>query len=49
VIYELIGRVVVQALKLRYGREIRIAAAAATGLTALAIGAYLATREGEDA
>jgi hypothetical protein len=49
VIYKLIGRLVVQALKLRYQREIRIAAAAGAGLTALAIGAYLATRDGEDA
>lgn len=43
-IYELIGRLVVQALKLRYGREIRIAAGAGVALTALGIGAYLATR-----
>jgi hypothetical protein len=47
VIYELIGRLVVQALKLRYGREIRIAAGAGVVLAALGIGAYLATR-GED-
>jgi hypothetical protein len=46
-IYELIGRVVVQALKLRYGREIRIAAGAGLVLTALGIGAYLASRSGE--
>jgi hypothetical protein len=46
-IYELIGRVVVQALKLRYGREIRIAAGAGVALAALGIGAYIATR-GED-
>jgi hypothetical protein len=48
VIYELIGRIVVQALKLRYGREIRIAAGAGLALAALGIGAYLATREGEE-
>jgi hypothetical protein len=47
-IYELIGRVVVQALKLRYGREIRIAAGAGLALAALGIGAYLATREGDE-
>jgi hypothetical protein len=44
VIYELIGRLVVQALKLRYGRELRIAAGAAVALAALGVGAYLATR-----
>jgi hypothetical protein len=48
VIYELIGRLVVQAIKVRYGREIRIAAGAALALAALGIGAYIATREGED-
>jgi hypothetical protein len=47
VIYELIGRLVVQALKLRYGREIRIATGAGVALVALGVGAYLATR-GED-
>jgi hypothetical protein len=47
-IYELIGRVVVQALKLRYGREIRIAAGAGLALAALGLGAYLATREGDE-
>ena len=44
-IYELIGRLVVQALKLRYGREIRIAAGAGAVLAVLGIGAYIATRE----
>jgi hypothetical protein len=48
VIYELIGRLVVQALKLRYGRQIRIAAGAGLALAALGIGAYLATREGQE-
>jgi hypothetical protein len=47
VIYELIGRLVVQAIKLQYGREIRIAAGAGLALAALGLGAYLATR-GED-
>jgi hypothetical protein len=50
VIYEWIGRLVVQALKLRYGREIRIAAGAGAALAVLGIGAYLATRnDGEEA
>jgi hypothetical protein len=48
VIYELIGRTVVQALKLRYGREIRIAAGAGLVLTVLGVGAYLASRAGEE-
>jgi hypothetical protein len=48
VIYELIGRIVVQAIRMRYGREIRIAAGAGLALAALGIGAYLATREGEE-
>jgi hypothetical protein len=48
VIYELIGRVVVQALKLRYGREIRIAAGAGVALAALGVGAYIATRAGDE-
>ena len=47
-IYELIGRLVVQALKLRYGREIRIVAGASVALAALGIGAYLATRGDDD-
>ncbi|HEY6670897.1 MAG TPA: hypothetical protein VIZ91_00200 [Solirubrobacterales bacterium] len=46
-IYEWIGRIVVQAIKLRYGREVRIAAGAGLALAALGIGAYLATREGD--
>jgi hypothetical protein len=48
VIYELIGRLVVQALKLRYGRQVRIAAGASLALAVLGIGAYIATREDED-
>jgi hypothetical protein len=48
VIYKLIGRLVVQALKLRYGREIRIAAGAAVALAGLGIGAYLAAREDDE-
>ena len=47
-IYELIGRIVVQAIRVRYGREIRIAAGAGLALAALGVGAYLATREDAD-
>ena len=47
-IYELIGRTVVQALKLRYGRELRIAAGAGLVLTVLGVGAYIASRGGEE-
>lgn len=47
-IYKLIGRIVVQALKMRYGREVRIAAGAGVALAALGIGAYLATREDDE-
>ena len=46
--YELIGRLVVQALKLRYGRQVRIAAGASVALAVLGIGAYFATRQNED-
>jgi hypothetical protein len=48
VIYRLIGRIVVQAIRMRYGREIRIAAGAGVVLAALGIGAYLATREDDE-
>ncbi len=41
-IYELIGRLVVQAIWLRYGRQIRIAAG--LGLAALLVGGYLAAK-----
>ena len=33
---------------MRYGREIRIAAGAAAALAVLGVGAYLATREGDE-
>ena len=46
-IYELIGRVVVSAIRMRYSREIRMAAGAGLVLTALGVGAYLASR-GDD-
>jgi hypothetical protein len=48
VIYELIGRIVVGFVRWRYGREIRIAAGASLVLTALGIGAYLASRGGQE-
>ena len=41
-IYELIGRLAVQALWLRYGRQLRIAGA--VGLGVLLLGGYLAAR-----
>jgi hypothetical protein len=47
-IYQLIGRIVVQAIRMRYGREIRIAAGAGLILTALGVGAYLASRGGDE-
>ena len=47
-IYELIGRMVVGFIRRCYGREIRIAAGAGLVLTALGVGAYLASRGGED-
>jgi hypothetical protein len=46
--YELIGRTVVRLLWRVYGREIRIAAGAGVALTALGVGAYLASRGDED-
>ena len=46
--YEFIGRLVVQALKVRYGRQLRIAAGASVALAVLGVGAYIATRQNED-
>jgi hypothetical protein len=48
VIYELIGRMVVGFIRWRYGRELRIAAGAGVALTALGVGAYLASRSGDE-
>ncbi len=45
-IYQFIGRAVVGFLWRAYGREIRIAAGAGLVLTALGVGAYLASRNG---
>jgi hypothetical protein len=46
VIYEWIGRMIVAGIRLRYGREIRIAAGAGLILTALGVAAYIASRGG---
>jgi hypothetical protein len=46
-IYELIGRIVVEFVRRRYRREIRTVAVVGVGASALAIGAYIATR-GDD-
>jgi len=43
-VYELIGRFVVALVWRTYGRQIQTAAAVGAGVTALAIGAYLASR-----
>jgi hypothetical protein len=48
VIYELIGRLVVKAVWLMYGRQIRIAAGTGAVLTALGVAAYLASRNGAE-
>ena len=48
-IYELIGRIVVGLVRWRYGRQIQIAGVAAVFLTALGVGAYLATRDDAEA
>ena len=47
-IYELIGRMVVGFIRWRYGRELRIAAGAGVALTVLGVGAYLASRDGDE-
>jgi hypothetical protein len=47
-IYEMIGRLVVALVWRRYGRQIQTAAAVGAGVTAVAIGAYLATREEDE-
>jgi len=46
VIYEWIGRIVVGAIKYRFGREFRIATGAGIALTALGVAAYLVSRNG---
>ena len=46
-IYELIGRIVVEFVRRRYGHQIRTAAAVSAGVAAVAIGAYVATRDSD--
>jgi len=48
IIYEAIGRLVVEFVRRRYQRELRVAAAVGVAASALAIGAYIATRDEED-
>ncbi len=47
-VYELIGRLVVQAIWVRYRRELQTAAVVGAGLAAIAAVAYVATRGEED-
>lgn len=47
-IYELIGRIVVEFIRRRYQRELRAAAAIGLAASALAVGAYIATRQDDD-
>ena len=44
-IYEAIGRLVVEFVRRRYQRELRVAAGVGVAATALAVGAYIATRD----
>ena len=46
-IYELVGRLVIGALRWRYGRQLRMAAGAGAVLAGVGIAAYLATRDEE--
>lgn len=48
-IYELVGRIVVEAVRLRYRSEIRTAAIGVGIAAVAAIGAYAATRDSEEA
>lgn len=49
-LYEAIGRIVVEFVRRRYRQEIRVAAAASVvGVAALAVAAYVATRDEESA
>jgi hypothetical protein len=47
-IYELIGRIVVEFVRRRYGQQIRTAAAVAAAVAALAAVAYVATRDDDE-
>jgi hypothetical protein len=46
--YELIGRIVVGLIRWRFERELRIAAFAGVALTAIGVGAYIASRQGDE-
>jgi hypothetical protein len=48
IIYEAIGRLVVEFVRRRYQRELRTAAAVGVAATVVALGAYIATRDSED-
>jgi hypothetical protein len=48
IIYEAIGRLVVEFVRRRYQRELRVAAGVGVAASALAVGAYIATRDTED-
>jgi hypothetical protein len=48
IIYEAIGRLVVEFVRRRYHRELRAAAAVGVAASALAVGAYIATRDTEE-
>jgi hypothetical protein len=48
VIYELIGRLVVEFVRRRYRSQIRAAAAAGAALAVIGVGAYLAASRDED-
>lgn len=48
VIYELIGRLVVEFVRRRYRTQLRAAAAAGAALAVLGVGAYLAASGSED-
>jgi hypothetical protein len=48
-IYELVGRIVVEAVRLRYRSEIRTAAIGVGIAAVAAIGAYAASRDSEEA
>jgi hypothetical protein len=48
VIYELIGRLVVEFVRRRYRTQIRAAAAAGVALAVIGAGAYLASRDEDE-
>lgn len=47
-IYEGIGRLVVELVRRRYGRQIQAASVVALGAALLGLGAWVASREAED-